>query len=88
MNFSYCPRCGDRTYEYLDTHSYCVSCNYSPTTDEKYDHAVPKWALDVLNESERPEELLPLASPKPLVGFVPRLIRTETPAAKAEPAAS
>ena len=28
--FKTCPRCDERGYEVLHTHSYCVNCNYSP----------------------------------------------------------
>jgi hypothetical protein len=30
MSFSYCPRCQEKSYEILATHSYCVYCDYSP----------------------------------------------------------
>ena len=74
MDFSYCPRCNGKSYEHLATHSYCVNCNYSPTTDEKYDYAIPQWALEFLKEGNSVDEaaLLPLG---PLVGFVSK----ETP---------
>jgi len=28
-----CPRCGERAYEKLKTHSHCVECFYSPALD-------------------------------------------------------
>lgn len=72
MNFSYCPRCGDQSYESLATHSYCPCCNYSPTLDEKYEYAIPKWALDVLKEGKSPADILPSAGSNVIIGFVPR----------------
>ncbi len=80
MIFSYCPRCGEKTYEYLATHSYCVGCNYSPTLDEKYDYAIPPWALEVLKEGGLLDDgvLLPHEFSKPMVGFVPREKAKET----------
>ena len=44
----YCPRCAERSYEVLKTHSTAPSCNYSPTLDEPYQPAVPEWALRAL----------------------------------------
>ena len=72
MDVSYCPRCSDKSYEYLATHSYCVSCNYSPTTDEKYDYAIPAWALEVLKEGGLVDKgvLLPSEFSAPIMGFV------------------
>ena len=29
MNPNSCPRCGERTLERFQTHSYCANCNYS-----------------------------------------------------------
>lgn len=48
-----CPRCTERTYEKLSTHSYCVSCNYTPdflnfrksSGDEL---PIPPWAEEAL----------------------------------------
>lgn len=31
--FDVCPRCGELGLEHLETHSYCVECNYSPDLD-------------------------------------------------------
>lgn len=72
MIFAYCPRCGEKTYEYLRSHSYCVGCNYSPTTDEKYDYTIPEWALEVLREGGLLDEsvLLPSETRRPTIGFV------------------
>jgi len=52
MNFNECPRCNCRSYERLNTHSYCVNCNYSPTLDEYGDAAIPDWALKFLNQAK------------------------------------
>lgn len=52
MNLSVCPRCNDRGFEYLETHSYCMSCNYSPDLDDEYQPPVPKWAIDAEREAE------------------------------------
>ncbi|MBI2712754.1 MAG: hypothetical protein HYX41_07880 [Bdellovibrio sp.] len=73
MEFSFCPRCCDKSYEHLATHAYCVNCNYSPTLDEYCDNAIPDWALEVLKESDAlAEGFLPSEFPKPLTGFVSR----------------
>lgn len=48
-----CPRCGERTYEKLATHSHCTGCLYSPDLDENYEPAIPKWAMKFMpKESE------------------------------------
>ena len=30
MSLTNCPRCRERSYEILKTHSYCLCCTYSP----------------------------------------------------------
>ncbi len=30
MSYLNCPRCGDRSYERLQSYSHCVLCDYSP----------------------------------------------------------
>lgn len=74
MNFSFCPRCAERSYEHLPSYSYCINCNYSPTTDEQYEHAIPAWALAALKENGEDTEAILLVSKfsTPLVGFVSR----------------
>lgn len=53
MYFSKCPRCNEKSYEKLKTHSYCVCCNYSPDLDDRSelkpdDLSIPQWATDVI----------------------------------------
>ena len=36
MFFSQCPRCGDQSYELLESHVHCVGCNFSPDQDYGY----------------------------------------------------
>ena len=65
-NFSYCPRCGQKGYDVLRTHSYCVECNFCPDLDD-YDRVVPKWVKYRIVDSEtfakniskRPRDLQP-----------------------------
>ena len=57
MYFSKCPRCGDRSYEKLATHSYCVCCNYSPDLDGRIilkpdDLPIPQWATDAIENQK------------------------------------
>ncbi len=47
-NFRQCPRCGERGYDCLITHSYCVNCNFSPVFDEDTETSIPEWALKTL----------------------------------------
>lgn len=47
MFFSKCPKCGDTYYEELETHKYCVGCNY-----EEVSHELREWhKLEYPNES-------------------------------------
>ncbi len=46
--FLNCPRCHDRSYEKLRTHSYCASCNYSEVGPSDELCAIPNWALEAL----------------------------------------
>lgn len=49
MYFERCPRCGEKTYEILSTHCYCVSCNYSPEFQTESDSPpIPVWAIQQL----------------------------------------
>ena len=50
MWFSICPRCCERGYEILETHSYCVNCNYSPDFSETTQPLIPDWALEAIQE--------------------------------------
>ena len=36
MYFNKCPRCGDQSYELLETHAHCINCNFSPEQDIGY----------------------------------------------------
>lgn len=53
-----CPRCLDRSFEILRTHSHCYSCNYTPDISAAEfrrlddDLPIPRWVMDFLNESE------------------------------------
>ncbi len=49
---SNCPRCGAGAYESLRSHSYCIDCNYSPTFSKDHEPAIPRWAVDAINETE------------------------------------
>jgi len=49
MNLRNCPRCNERTYETLRTHSHCLCCNYSPDLlgyrkSSADDLPIPPWA--------------------------------------------
>ncbi len=50
MNFLCCPRCGEASYEVLQTYSHCSACNYSPTLDEHYEPLFPEWALQAIED--------------------------------------
>lgn len=52
MSFSHCPRCSSHGYEVLNTHSYCVDCNYSPDF-EREEKAIPSWALKELRGNKQ-----------------------------------
>ncbi len=30
MSIGFCPRCGEKTFEVLKSHSYCINCSYFP----------------------------------------------------------
>lgn len=54
-----CPRCRDRSFEILATHSHCYSCNYTPEISatefrqsDSDDLSIPKWVMDFLRRSE------------------------------------
>jgi hypothetical protein len=50
IKLAVCNRCGEKSYESLGSHSYCVNCNYSPALDECAEQCVqiPDWAIQVL----------------------------------------
>jgi ribosomal protein L37E len=50
MHLLDCPRCGDRSYEKLNSHDHCVSCNYSTEFDIKLNMPIPQWATDVVDD--------------------------------------
>ena len=50
MWFSICPRCSERGLEILETHSFCVNCNFSPDFEEVSQPLIPSWALEALKE--------------------------------------
>lgn len=53
MELSDCPRCGFRSYEKLETYSYCIDCEYSPVLRrEKPIPIIPEWAVKLLNLKE------------------------------------
>lgn len=57
MYFSKCPRCDEKSYEKLKTHSYCVCCNYSPDLDDYVslrpdDLSIPQWATDAIESGK------------------------------------
>jgi hypothetical protein len=35
MSIEFCPRCGERSYEILRTHSYCINCSYFPEENKR-----------------------------------------------------
>ena len=45
-----CPRCGERGFEALKTHSYCVSCNYAPEFEREFYLQVPNEVVMILGE--------------------------------------
>ena len=44
MHYQTCPRCRERTYEKLKTHSHCASCGYSPDFEFDAQPLIPVWA--------------------------------------------
>lgn len=51
-----CPRCGDRSFEILNTHSHCYSCNFTPEIyaadfhqSDGDDLPIPKWVMEFLS---------------------------------------
>lgn len=50
-----CPRCNERTFEKLVTHSYCLCCNYAPdllnfrkSKSSGDELPIPPWAAKVV----------------------------------------
>ena len=50
-----CPRCGERTFEKLVTHSYCLCCNYAPdllsyrkSKSSGDELPIPTWAAEAV----------------------------------------
>ena len=61
MYFSKCPRCNEKSYERLKTHSYCVCCNYSPDLDcykkaTAEDLPIPPWAARAVESIKAPKK--------------------------------
>lgn len=57
MSLKKCPRCNEKTYEQLKTHSYCLCCNYSPDLVEHRsssaeDLPIPPWASEAVLETK------------------------------------
>lgn len=50
--FLTCPRCGEKGFDRLRTHAYCVECNYSPDFEPRPDD-VPEWALKYVNQTRK-----------------------------------
>lgn len=55
MSLIKCPRCNEKTYELLKTHSYCLCCNYSPDLIDYRrksadDLPIPPWAAEAVME--------------------------------------
>lgn len=45
---TYCPRCGEYSYERLRTHTYCIDCNHSPEMEQEiYGLPIPAWVFEV-----------------------------------------
>lgn len=60
MYFSKCPRCNEKSYERLKTHSYCVCCNYSPDLDSYKkptadELPIPPWAAKAVKNIKTPK---------------------------------
>lgn len=61
MYLSKCPRCNEKSYERLKTHSYCVCCNYSPDLDcykkpTVEDLPIPPWAASAVKNTNAPKK--------------------------------
>ena len=50
---SRCPRCGDRGWECLKDHSYCVSCNYAPEFNHDHYLELPHSVLTFADQVGR-----------------------------------
>ncbi len=55
-----CPRCTERSYEVLRTHSYCINCNYSSDVMNRESMStnnlpIPEWAAKVASERRSPK---------------------------------
>ena len=59
--FKKCPNCHDHGLEFLDGHSYCVLCNYSPAFEEPGDMTNMIWAVNYLKNLERGDQTETLA---------------------------
>ena len=55
--FIQCPRCGEYAYELLDTHEYCINCNYSPEDEFDYYDEIPYEALECICEDDFDERI-------------------------------
>ena len=53
--FQNCPRCGEKSYERLKTHGYCINCNYSPELEShafEDDRPIPAWAEEAVKKMD------------------------------------
>jgi hypothetical protein len=73
--FETCPRCGDGGLEVLETHSYCVGCNYSGDSGSHELVAIPDWAVKALKQTNKM-----LSRPK----LIPLLGVTELPSVESK----
>ena len=56
-----CPRCDERTFETLATHSHCLCCNYNPDLlnykkSSSYDPPIPQWAEEALSKIQTKDQ--------------------------------
>lgn len=49
--FSDCPRCGERGFEKLRTHAFCVNCNYEEIYSDEL-CVIPQWAIDAIKAAK------------------------------------
>lgn len=56
----HCPRCNEKAFEKLSTHSYCLCCGYTPDligyrVKQEDNSIIPNWALKALSKSNYQE---------------------------------
>ncbi len=56
-----CPRCNERTFEKLATHSHCLCCNYTPdllnySKSSHDDLPIPPWAAEAVANTPSKKE--------------------------------